>query len=133
LPPAGSCVYIFSRSGTNSVGRGVVVEHPSDKFGRYKLKTKSDTRVVIELLGITAPMANLIFPVDDKVVLQDIGLRQKTIWPLKLIRLRPVESLKGEEVDFTKKSAKDFTTPNPKFFILLWIKTGSTSCSMSIQ
>lgn len=93
-----------------------MVEHPKEKFGRFKLKAKTDTRVVVELAEIAAPTAHLIFPFEDKKVLEDIGLGQQTIWPLKLTRLRLIETLKSEGIDLSRKRAEDFTTPNPDFF-----------------
>jgi hypothetical protein len=116
IPDAGTQVFLYSRSGTDCVGSGRVVNYAQEKYGSFKVAAKNEPRMVLNLMKIYSPTASLPCPSKGRTILRDHAIPDTILWPMRIVRLKKIEPVPNEEVDLAGLPIGEFTTPIPGIF-----------------
>jgi hypothetical protein len=100
------------------------MEATGDKFGRYRMATATDSRVVIQLTSIRATGTLVLFPINDDKTLEKYDLNDTILWSLSRVRLREATAMRSTEKDLSEEGQESFTTPEESFFTSTMTREG---------
>lgn len=86
LPP-NQHLLLYAKESMDCVGEGVIVAYNQEKYGRYHLQSKHQSRKVVRITKVLAPLARLPYPNRGQSETMKDAIETEVLWDVSRIRL----------------------------------------------